>query len=54
MIAIYGKKQIHKFTDANGNDVVRYPIVELGPELRLNLTLGVGLYSGLEMKVLNS
>ncbi|NLM44713.1 MAG: hypothetical protein GX201_12005 [Clostridiales bacterium] len=56
MIAIYGKDfMIHKFTDADGNDIVRYPIVELGPELRLNPNVGDPDYvEGLEMKVLNS
>lgn len=56
MIAIYGQNfMIHKFTDPSGNDVVRYPIVELGPELRLNPNVGDPDYvEGLEMKVLNS
>lgn len=56
MIAIYGKNfMIHKYTDASGNDIVRYPIVELGPELRLNPNVGDADYiPGLEMKVLNS
>lgn len=56
MIAIYGKNlMIHKFTDANGNDIVRYPIVELGPELRLNPNVGdIDYTPDLEMKVLNS
>lgn len=33
-IAIYGKNfMIHKYTNADGREVVRYPIVQLGPNL---------------------
>ena len=37
MVAIHGKDfMIHRYIDQNGNEVVRYPIIELGPELGLN------------------
>ncbi|SHI52811.1 IPT/TIG domain-containing protein [Lutispora thermophila] len=56
MIAIYGKNfMVHKYTDASGKDVVRYPIVELGPDLTLNPNAGDADYTkDLEMKVLSS
>lgn len=36
-MAVYGKNfMIHKYTNADGREVVRYPIVELGPNLRID------------------
>ena len=37
LIAIDGKNfMIHKYTDAEGNDVIRYPVVEIGPNIVLD------------------
>ncbi len=54
LMAIYGKNfMVHKYADSTGKDIVRYPIIELGPDIKLDPNDPVQKEI-LEMKVLNS
>ncbi len=56
MVAVYGSNiLIYKYTDAEGVEEVRYPIVELGADVRLNKNSNLELSNpGLFLKVFDS